>query len=492
MRIESVEVNNYKAFHGEESFKFNGKNIFIYGENGSGKSSLYYALKDFFQSSIEEINLSELENIFIEDADKGNCYVKTTFNPDKDGNNQDVTYTFSQNQKDTEAPSIRDANKLKSFFTYKHLLNVYNVEKDGEINLFDLLVKGVLKHYSSTLTDDEELKDLWDKIEEVAKKETNRGYNKNHQRDELEDKLEVFNEAFGQLFKKPIPDEPNPEYILEHANDILDYFDYNLEFNLRYKQAKPILDEDDRVQGIKDNSVSIDLKYAGEDVSKPHMFLNEARLSALSISIYLGMIKGNSQQLPCKILFLDDIFIGLDISNRLPVINILEEEFSEYQKIVTTYDKPWFEYIKSSLLQTGDWKVMEFFAEETPEAFEIPYIVDDKDLLDKADDHFNNSDYKAAAVYVRSAFEKMIIDYCDDNRKKVRYRKKKKRYQSQDFWDVIKEELPPQVVTDIKNYRNLVLNPFSHYNADQYEFKTELKGAIQAVKSLEQELINLR
>jgi AAA15 family ATPase/GTPase len=81
MKIKTIEINNYKAFYGEQKINVGGKNLFIYGENGSGKSSLYYALKDFFQSSMEDINLNELENIFIEEDKKGNSYIKVTFNP---------------------------------------------------------------------------------------------------------------------------------------------------------------------------------------------------------------------------------------------------------------------------------------------------------------------------------------------------------------------------------------------------------------------------
>ena len=59
MKIKLFKIKNYKAFYGEHTLNFGGKNVFIYGENGSGKSSLYYALKDFFQSSVENIDFSK-------------------------------------------------------------------------------------------------------------------------------------------------------------------------------------------------------------------------------------------------------------------------------------------------------------------------------------------------------------------------------------------------------------------------------------------------
>ncbi|MBW2093366.1 MAG: AAA family ATPase [Deltaproteobacteria bacterium] len=80
MKIKTIKLTNYKAFYGTYEIPVGGKNLFIYGENGSGKSSLYYALKDFFQSSMENIDLKEVENIFIKDTVKGKCSIKITFN----------------------------------------------------------------------------------------------------------------------------------------------------------------------------------------------------------------------------------------------------------------------------------------------------------------------------------------------------------------------------------------------------------------------------
>ena len=71
MKIQKVEIKNYKAFYGKYEINVAGKNLFVYGENGSGKNSFYYALKDFFQSSNEQISYDETENIFLTQRQKG-------------------------------------------------------------------------------------------------------------------------------------------------------------------------------------------------------------------------------------------------------------------------------------------------------------------------------------------------------------------------------------------------------------------------------------
>ncbi len=486
MKIQKIELNNYKAFYGKQLLNVSGKNVFIYGENGSGKSSLYYALKDFFQSSIETINLSKVENIFIEPANKGNVFIKVSFKPDKDGKKRGKTYEFSTAVNDTRIvgdTSIRDANSLKSFLTYKHLLDIHHIKSDKEIDLFSLLVKGVLKHFKYTLTAGKELGALWSEVERLLSTETNRSYNLIQKKREVNAALLEFDTAFNQLFISPTASKPNPEYLLDHAKPILELFDNDIELILQYKKGKL---HDDYTGFKKEPTVNIDLKYAGKPVEKPHLFLNEARLSAIAISIYLGMIKRHPQLKPYKILFLDDIFIGLDISNRLPLLKIIDTHFIEYQIFITTYDKPWYEFVKSFLEGKAGWVTIEFYATKTHKGYEIPRIVDNSDYLAKADQHVRENDYKSAAVYTRTAFEREVQKFCDRKNIPVPFHKQAKKYTSENFWNAIKGQghLLPPMVTDIEQYRDLVLNAFSHYNTEKHEIRRELTSAIIAIKNL--------
>ena len=478
MRIKTIEITNYKAFLGTHKINVGGKNLFIYGENGSGKSSLYYALKDFFQSSIENINLQELENIFVPDTKLGKTSIKVIFNPNSKGQNRKKAYQFNSSKNDTRDPddtSIRDGNSLKSFLTYKHLLEIHHLKKNDSINLFDLLIKGVLKHFKYSLSGGKELGELWTEVEKIVNQKTGREYPINKKRIDLNSAVKMFNEAFGELFK-----EDSPEYILKHTRPILGKFNHNIELKLRFPQIRPSED----YTCIESDEVKVEIKYAGKSVKKPHLFLNEARLSAIAISIYLGMIKRHIQGIPCKILFLDDIFIGLDISNRLPLLEILESEFPDYQIFITTYDKPWFEYAKSFLEGKNGWKAIEIYAQTNNQGFQIPVIFDNRDLISQAETHLQHCDYKAAAVYIRSAFEKIIRTYCEKKKKQVVFKSQLKKYSTEDFWNVIKDDVDVVVKSDIEKYRALVLNPFSHYNTEKHEICAELENAIQTIKAL--------
>jgi len=132
------------------------------------------------------------------------------------------------------------------------------------------------------------------------------------------------------------------------------------------------------------------------------------------------------------------------------------------------------------------------YAQETIEGFEIPCIFDNHDFFEKAAYHLQHSDYKAAAVYTRSAFEKIIRTYCKKKKKKLVFKSRLKDYSSEDFLKEVKPDLHPKTITDIEQYRNLVLNAFSHYNTEKHEIRTELLSVIQVVKALNAELKSMQ
>lgn len=482
MRIHAVEITNYKAFLGTHQIKVGGKNLFIYGENGSGKSSLYYALKDFFQSSIEDIDLDGLENVFVPPDKVGTTAIKVTFKPNSQGQKKKKPYIWNSSNIDSRAAvdtSIRDGNRLKSFLNYKHLLAIHHLKKDETINLFDLLAKGVLKHFKYTLTGGKELGELWANVDEAIVRKTSKEYPEPRKKSDVNAAVKSFNEAFGELFKPE-----SPEFILKHAKPILDQFNHNIELNLRFLPVRPNRD----YSALDGAEVHVELSYAGKNIHKPHLFLNDARLSAIAISIYVGMIKRHVQGIPCKVLFLDDIFIGLDIANRLPLLDILDTEFPDYQIFITTYDKTWFEHVRCFLEQRTNWKTMEIYAQTCVDGTEIPIIHDDQDFITKAEHHLQQCDYKAAAVYTRSRFEKVIQKHCEDKKKSVVFKSRLYKYTTEDFWKVIKDDVTEKTRNEIEAYRPLVLNAFSHYNTERHEIKTELSHAIRAVKDLQKEL----
>ena len=82
MKITKIEIKNFKAFRGPDVITLGkkGQNLLLYGENGSGKTSLYEALKLFLESNEGTHQFADHRNIFTDEIDKG--YIRLHFTPD--------------------------------------------------------------------------------------------------------------------------------------------------------------------------------------------------------------------------------------------------------------------------------------------------------------------------------------------------------------------------------------------------------------------------
>ncbi len=187
------------------------------------------------------------------------------------------------------------------------------------------------------------------------------------------------------------------------------------------------------------------------------------------------------------------------MSNRLPMFRIMKDYFSDYQIVLMTYDKAWYEIVKQHTKE-GEWKYGELGLSPIEE-YEMPIYMENKADLDKAKEHFNAGDYKACAIYLRTTFETILRNYCDKKGVCVRYREDPKKLNTEDFWTRIIAEtkqdetyhdhkilkLNQTLVDDIEMYRSIILNPLSHATIANVH-RQEVDGALKAVERLKHEL----
>jgi hypothetical protein len=491
MKIKNITINKYKSFQKEESIPIDSKNLFVYGENGAGKSSFYYALKDFFQSSVEDIKMSKLRNMFLTDGT--DCSIEVEF----DGGTKNI---LNETTKSTKTVAITDANRLKSFITYKHLLAVHNIKIDKKINVFDLLIKGVLKHYKSSLTNGIELGVIWDEV--VT--EHNKGYGTGEEfyfarqkKKSVEEKAIKFNTIINALFLKPDADETKPDYLAPSVNKILKKFipELHIEFN----RHTIIVNEWGRISEPK---ILLEIEYNGTnlDNNNPQFILNEARLSAIAISIFLGTIlKQSPFSKEIKPLFLDDILIGLDNANRIKLIKVLKEDFispdptKDFQIFITSYDRHWYEVAKTYLPK---WKFVEFYKGDTG-----PVVIHNQQTnIQKAISYLDAYDFPACANYLRKECERVLIDKLPDThtiKDGVKGLVKPPSLQIlidnlKHYYDAVGVYPPTDLLTNLYIYKTVLFNPMSHNNIESPIYKSDLDKAFKVIEELDKLILPSR
>lgn len=241
------------------------------------------------------------------------------------------------------------------------------------------------------------------------------------------------NLKMGELLKnvRSKPDEINIHDFTNGVNQILSDVNKSLNCLLRYFDNSmtvsfSALAESNVLKSILE--VRMNVTYFGIELNKSaekyHHFLNEARLSALAVCIFLAAHL-SVPSAPYRILFLDDIFTGLDTSNRMPLLHILTEKvivgtssdtFINHQIILTTYDRQWYELAKNHL-GSGDWCFLEMYIDKHSNKFDHPALLPGENDFEKAHFYFRTHQYPACANYQRKICENLLKRFLPEDKK---------------------------------------------------------------------------
>src|SRR3989338_3032264 len=90
-------------------------------------------------------------------------------------------------------------------------------------------------------------------------------------------------------------------------------------------------------------SAEIQLTYYDISVKPAYKVLSESLLNSLGLAVYFTCVKQFNKD--CKFIVLDDIMNSLDIDKRDTLLDLIQQEFSDYQIILFTHDYYWFQKI---------------------------------------------------------------------------------------------------------------------------------------------------
>jgi ABC-type dipeptide/oligopeptide/nickel transport system ATPase subunit len=390
-KIESIEIQNFKFFPKVKPIIVQGKNLLLYGENGSGKSSIYWALYTLLEAS-NKANVKEIEKYFSPTNEERllninfdqtlpetpESFIKISF--------QDKSKDFKVSLKDTSINTNDEAqssNFASDFINYRHLLNLYNFAHSEEINLFHFFKYAILpyvrfspvNYWSEDKTgrikelESDSASQILRFVEKGPQKKTPTKKIKEFSYPKRKDNdFEIYDNIVNGFFtnmKALIRD------INEFGNEILNNdLKYNINFELVFDRKRFIktskrhlISDGDFITDIKypfsdypelsdDDFEKFQFKLSGQNfnapeyfvwlkitnyegqtdvVKRPHSFLNEAKLTAVALAIRLAVLKRTLSQeansAKLKLLVLDDLLISLDMSNREKVIDLILNKY---------------------------------------------------------------------------------------------------------------------------------------------------------------------
>ena len=352
--ISKIKIDGFKAFPKEFELILEGKNLLMYGENGSGKSSIYYTLHALLQSQYHDKG-----SIYFDKNNSESLVNKytTTVDPyielELEGSN--TKYHLSKNgYKELPAEAIsplRDMNAECVFINHKFLFNSFSFRNSQYIDLFPVFIKDILP-FTFTNDSSKYISELYDEVvTEIQRRGNGRKIDPNYDRliekfnqevlriiEKINHKEDInapslvsniYNNHFRDSDDRELSIELNYENNRDHIPQ--PNKSYWLRYGYRYQQttiAHRVIEECvSRKLEILPPVIRLTIKEKKDngtwgDIEKPQTQLNEAKLTAIILSIRFSLLDLVAAP-DGRFLALDDMLISLDMSNRMKVIKYL-------------------------------------------------------------------------------------------------------------------------------------------------------------------------
>ena len=406
-RLHHISITNFKAFR-EFSLKLEGRHLLVYGANGAGKSSLYWALYTFLQSAgkkprgiigkyFDPSNPENLLNLHEqkEPAPKPGeiaLTLRDTTTPN------DTVYRISQADHGTfNEPAILKGDLASDFITYRFFFGFSDFRNSQKFDLWPLFKTEILPFCVST--GGQVPYDMWGRI---SSGDANPSQKRGKAGASAYSRFRRNSTSFGDVIiavVDAISTEAQKFYDSHFATDDPAKVTLKLAVTTPPSAIGSNQDEFKFTRPVIEFGVQLD----GTIVTKPQSFLNEAKLTQLALSVRFAASLVNLHESEFKLLVLDDLLVSLDMSNRMKVVDILlSGTFANYQKIILTHELGFFREFRRRIGSNhADWR----FVRLQGNAAQNIEAKNEKDDLEKAEDYLNCHDIEEAAMFLRKAAE---------------------------------------------------------------------------------------
>lgn len=405
-RLHHIAITNFKAFR-EFSLNLEGRHLLVYGANGAGKSSLYWALYTFLQSARKPRN--SIAKYFDPANPQGllNLHEQKEATP-KPGEialtlrdtstHNDTTYRISQVDHGTfNQPAILKGNLASDFITYRFFFGFSDFRNSEKFDLWPLFEKEILPFCVST--GGQVPHDMWQTIKSGDPNPSRLpGIAGAGTYDRFRQQTSAFAVVIAAIVDA-ISAEAQRFYDAHFAAD--DPAKVTLKLAVTTPPSATGTNQTDFRFTLP--VIEFGVKLDGHVVTKPQSFLNEAKLTQLSLSVRFAASMVNLHDSDLKLLVLDDLLVSLDMSNRMQVVEILlSDAFANYQKIILTHELGFFREVRRRIgSHHADWR----FVSLQGSAAQYIDARNEKNDLEKAEDYLDGHDIEEAAIFLRKAAE---------------------------------------------------------------------------------------
>ncbi len=417
-RLHKIEITNFKAFR-QFTLPLEGRHLLVYGDNGAGKSSLYWSLYTFLQSArkptlgdagiAKYFDPAVLQNLL-------NTHEQTEPNPRPSeiavtlrdmATKTDTTYRIGRDLSGQtihgtqQQPAILKGDLASDFITYRFFFGFSHFRNSKELNLWPLFEEEILPFCVST--GGKVPLESWQAIKSES---PNPGAYKGLAGTYAYDRFIADTQAFAGILPGIV------DGISAEAQRFYDkHFaaDDKAKITLKLGVTKlPSYDFDSRT--FTKPEIKFGIQIPGKNITRPQSFLNEAKLTQLALSVRFAASLVNLHESDLKLLVLDDLLVSLDMSNRMKVVEILltDAALANYQKVILTHDLGFFREFRRTIGPSHpDWSFIRLVGDPKTTIT----CQSEKTELQKAEEHLHGRCLDEAAICLRKAAEDMAKRY---------------------------------------------------------------------------------
>lgn len=519
--ISKITIDGFKAFPNRfEEINLDGKNLLLYGENGSGKSSIYYALHCILQSQVIDkssiyFDPNASESLVNKDINKNDACVEVQFI------GSDVKYRVSKNgYEEIPRPPIsilRDLNSDCVFINHKFLFHFFSFSNSQFIDLFPVFIKDILPFI---LTKDKSLfiSQIYTDVKTGVERKGTRPA-----KDYLK-KITRFNSELRRVIKRVNSDRPESastiynkyfrdnegrelRITLLYEDNVDDIPKYNKSYWLRlgYRYQQVIVaarSKKERVGNKKellDPVICLKIEEKQKDgewkfIEKPQSYFNEAKLTAVALSIRFSLID-TANAIDGSFMALDDMLISLDMSNRLKVIRYLLDVLqNNYKLYIFTHDRLFYHTLKRMIetqYDSSTWVYGGLFSNDLEIPISPDFKLDSKDKITDIKEAYACHDYFRCGTLMRIECERCLNEILPDSYKITEEPQTKTTIEKtldgkilslEDFCR--KENIDFSPFKNLKIYKDLFLNSTAHNDITSPFYKNEIKACVKSIETL--------
>jgi len=183
--------------------------------------------------------------------------------------------------------------------------------------------------------------------------------------------------------------------------------------------------------------ITIQFKFFDNEETPPNKYLSESHLNCLGIVFFLTSVRHLYKN--NKFFILDDIISSYDTNHRIRFAQILLEKFSDFQIILLTHDKDWFDYVSKRV--KGKWIIntLKWVDEDGP-YINTPFA----SLKEQIENQIRASSLQSLGNNIRKYLEGILKEMA----------KKLGVYMRFEYNDKNQDRMPNELLTSLKGHLN--------------------------------------